>query len=387
MKEFSIPARISGIKPFLVMDIMERAHQLEAQGRDVIHLEVGEPDFDTPGVITRAAESALCAGHTHYTAALGIPELREVIAEYYNHKYGVSVSPGRVVVTNGTSPGLLMLFSVLVDAGDEIVISDPHYACYPAFILSACGRPVRVPTHAEHGFALKAEAVREHITENTRAILINSPSNPTGASLSRGDMAALAELGVPIVSDEIYHGLSYEDAEYTALHFTEDCFVINGFSKYFAMTGWRVGYLIVPPEYVRPLEILQQNYFVSPNSFVQHAAVAALKDGVPEAERMRGIYNERRKIMLARLEDIGLKMLHEPTGAFYAFADARAYGADSLELAKEILEATGVAVAPGADFGPGGEGFLRFSYCNSVENIEAGLERVGAFLRERQERE
>ena len=286
-----------------------------------------------------------------------------------------------MVVTNGTSPGLLMLFSVLVDAGDEIIISDPHYACYPAFILSACGIPVRVPTHAEQGFALEADAVREYITPKTRAVLINSPSNPTGASLSRRDMEALAELGKPLISDEIYHGLSYEDEEHTALHFAEDCFVINGFSKYFAMTGWRVGYLIVPPEYVRPLEILQQNYFVSPNSFVQHAAIAALKDGLPEAERMRGVYDERRKIMLARLEDIGLKMLHEPTGAFYAFADARAYGTDSLELAKEILEATGVAVAPGADFGPGGEGFLRFSYCNSVENIEAGIERVGAFLR------
>ncbi len=381
MKEFSVPSRISDIKPFLVMDIMERAHQLEAQGREVIHLEVGEPDFDTPEVIIRAAESALRAGHTHYTAALGIPELREAIADYYNHKYGVSVSPERVVVTNGTSPGLLMLFSVLVDAGDEIIISDPHYACYPAFILSACGKPVRVPTHAEKGFALEADAVREYITPKTRAVLINSPSNPTGASLSRRDMEALAELGKPLISDEIYHGLSYEDEEHTALHFAEDCFVINGFSKYFAMTGWRVGYLIAPPEYVRPLEILQQNYFVSPNSFVQHAAIAALKDGLPEAERMRGVYDERRKIMLARLEDIGLKMLHEPTGAFYAFADARAYGTDSLELAKEILEATGVAVAPGADFGPGGEGFLRFSYCNSVENIEAGIERVGAFLR------
>lgn len=383
MKELSIPPRISGIEPFLVMDIMDRAHQLEAQGREVIHLEVGEPDFDTPDVITRAAEAAMRAGQTHYTAALGVPELREAIADYYNHKYGVFVSPERVVVTNGTSPGLLMLFSVLVDADDEIIISDPHYACYPAFILSACGKPVRVPTRAEHGFALKAEEVRDYLTPKTRAILINSPSNPTGASLSQEDMAALAELGVPIVSDEIYHGLSYEDAEHTALHFAEDCFVINGFSKYFAMTGWRIGYLIVPPEYVRPLEILQQNYFVSPNSFVQHAAIAALKDGLPEAERMRGIYDERRKIMLARLEKIGLKMLHEPTGAFYAFADARAYGTDSLELAKEILEATGVAVAPGADFGPGGEGFLRFSYCNSIENIETGIERVGAFLKKR----
>ncbi len=383
MNQFSAPVRISGIKPFLVMDIMEHAHRLEAQGREVIHLEVGEPDFDTPEVIISAAEAALRAGHTHYTAALGIPELREAIAEFYNRKFGVSVSPERVMVTNGTSPGLMMLFSVLVDAGDEIIISDPHYACYPAFILSACGKPVRISTRAEDGFALKAEAVRDYLTPKNRAILVNSPSNPTGTVLSRQDMAALAELGVPIVSDEIYHGLSYQDEEHTALQFTDDCFVINGFSKYFAMTGWRVGYLIAPPEYIRPLEILQQNYFVSPNSFVQYAALAALAEGVPEAERMREIYDERRKIMLARLKEIGLEILHEPTGAFYAFADARTHGADSLKLAKEILEATGVAVAPGADFGPGGEGFLRFSYCNSIENIEKGLERVGAYLRER----
>ena len=383
MKKISVPARISGIKPFLVMDIMERAHQLAAEGREVIHLEVGEPDFDTPEVIIRAAERAMRSGQTHYTAARGVPELRGAIADFYNHKYGVSVSPERVVVTNGTSPGLLMLFSVLVDAGDEIIISDPHYACYPAFILSAGGKPVRVPTRAEHHFSLKAESVRQFLTPNTRAILINSPSNPTGGSLSRQDMAALVELGKPIISDEIYHGLRYEGAEDTALHFAADCFVVNGFSKYFAMTGWRIGYLIVPPEYVRPLEILQQNYFVSPNSFVQQAAIAAIKDGLPEAERMRGIYDERRKIMFAYLKDIGLKMHHEPTGAFYAFADARAHGADSLQLAREILEATGVAVAPGADFGPGGEGFLRFSYCNSMENIATGLERVGAYLQGR----
>ncbi len=383
MRQPPIPARISGVKPFLVMDILERALQLETRGREVIHLEVGEPDFDTPEVVTRAAEEALRAGRTHYTTALGIPELREAIADFYHGKYGTAVSPERVVVTNGTSPGMLMLFSVLVEAGEEVVISDPHYACYPAFILSACGKPVLAPTRAENGFAPEADAVRALITPKTRAILVNSPSNPTGASLSRRDLAALAELGKPLVSDEIYHGLSYGEADRTALEVSEDCFVINGFSKYFAMTGWRIGYLIVPPEYVRPLEILQQNYFVSPNSFVQHAAIAALREGLPEAERMRGIYDERRKIMIARLRDIGLEMLHEPTGAFYAFADARAHGASSLALAREILEATGVAVAPGADFGPAGEGFLRFSYCNSIENIEAGLERVGAFLRAR----
>ena len=378
-----LPARISGIKPFLVMDILERAQQLEAEGREVIHLEVGEPDFDTPEVVTRAAESALRAGHTHYTTALGLPELREAIADFYRGKYGVSISPERVVVTNGTSPGMLTLFSALIEAGEEVIISDPHYACYPAFILSACGKPVLAPTRAENGFAPEADAVRGLITPKTRAILVNSPSNPTGASLSRQEMEALSALGKPIVSDEIYHGLSYGEAECTALEFSESCFIINGFSKYFAMTGWRIGYLIVPPEYVRPLEILQQNYFVSANAFVQRAAIAALREGLPEAERMRGIYDERRKIMIARLQEIGLEMLHEPTGAFYAFADASEHGANSLALAKEILEATGVAVAPGADFGPAGEGFLRFSYCNSIGNIEAGLEKVGEFLRKR----
>lgn len=378
-----LPARISGIKPFLVMDILERAQQLEAEGREVIHLEVGEPDFDTPEVVTRAAESALRAGHTHYTTALGLPELREAIADFYRGKYGVSISPERVVVTNGTSPGMLTLFSALIEAGEEVIISDPHYACYPAFILSACGKPALAPTRAENGFAPEADAVRGLITPKTRAILVNSPSNPTGASLSRREMEALSALGKPIVSDEIYHGLSYGEAECTALEFSESCFIINGFSKYFAMTGWRIGYLIVPPEYVRPLEILQQNYFVSANAFVQRAAIAALREGLPEAERMRGIYDERRKIMIARLQEIGLEMLHEPTGAFYAFADAREHGANSLALAKEILEATGVAVAPGADFGPAGEGFLRFSYCNSIGNIEAGLEKVGEFLRKR----
>ncbi len=383
MAEYAVPARVAGIKPFLVMDIMKRAHRLEAAGREVIHLEVGEPDFDTPEVVLRAAEEALRAGHTHYTAALGIPALREAIAEHYGEKYGVEVSPARVMVTNGTSPALLMLFSALLEAGDEVLITDPHYACYPAFILSALGKPVRVPTRAERGFAMEAEAARGFITEKTRAILLNSPSNPTGASLSAGELESLAGLGRTIVSDEIYHGLNYAGEEHTALEFTQDCFVINGFSKYFAMTGWRVGYVIAPEAYVRTLEILQQNYFVSPNSFVQHAAIAALREGVPEAERMRAMYDERRKVMLARLEGIGLKMLHEPTGAFYAFADARAHAADSLALAREILDATGVAIAPGPDFGPAGQGFLRFSYCNSIENIEAGLERVGAFLASR----
>ncbi len=378
--EYTPPERIRDIKPFLVMDILERARQLEAAGRRVIHLEVGEPDFDTPGVIVRAAQQALSDGHTHYTTALGIPELREAIADHYNSRYGISIPPSRVVVTSGTSPAMLMLFSTILEAGDEVIISNPHYACYPSFILSAGGIPALVPAGAEEGFVLQVDKIRGRMTPRTRGILINSPSNPTGSRLLKAEIAALTELDLPIISDEIYHGLSYGGHDHTALEFSDEAFVINGFSKYFAMTGWRLGYLIVPERYVRTLEILQQNYFVSPNPFVQLGGVAALREGIPDAEKMREIYDERRKVMVEGLKRIGLPVHREPDGAFYAFADAHPFGTDSLDLAKEILEATGVAIAPGADFGPGGEGYLRFSYCNSVENIETALIEVGKYL-------
>ncbi len=378
--EYAVPKRIRDIQPFLVMDILERARQLEAEGRSVIHLEVGEPDFSTPEVIVRAAKKALSEGHTHYTTALGIPELREAIADHYSASYGLRVDPSRVVVTSGTSPAMLMLFSILLDAGDEAILSDPHYACHPSFILSAGGVPVLVPSGAEEGFVLQAGAAENRITPRTRCILINSPSNPMGVRLGKDEIQELARLGPPLVSDEIYHGLSYGGRDHSALEFSDEAFIINGFSKYFAMTGWRLGYLIVPERFVRPLEILQQNYFVSPNPFVQLGGVAALREGIPEAERMREIYADRRGVMLRGLEEIGLPVSREPDGAFYAFSDARRFGASSLELARNILEATGVALAPGADFGPGGEGYLRFSYCNSVENIKEALARVGEYL-------
>ncbi|MDP6364708.1 MAG: pyridoxal phosphate-dependent aminotransferase [Nitrospinota bacterium] len=381
--ENSLPRRMQGIKPFLVMDILERARQLEVVGREVIHLEVGEPDFETPEVIVRAGQKALADGHTHYTTALGIPELREAIAERYNHLYGLSISSSRVVVTSGTSPAMLMLFSILIEEGDEVILSNPHYACHPSFILSAMGAPVLVPAGAEEDFVLQPDAVRERITPQTKCILINSPSNPMGTRLDGEEIEALAALGPPLVSDEIYHGLNYGERDRSALEYSDEAFVINGFSKYFAMTGWRLGYLIVPERYVRPFEILQQNYFVSPNPFVQWAGVAALREGVPAAEEMRRIYAERRKTMIRGLKKIGLPVHREPDGAFYAFADAHPFGENSLKLAREILEATGVAVAPGADFGPGGEGYLRFAYCNSVENIELALDRVGCYLASR----
>ncbi|MFC1492139.1 pyridoxal phosphate-dependent aminotransferase [Nitrospinota bacterium] len=381
--EYSAPRRIRDIKPFLVMDILERARQLEAEGRNVIHLEVGEPDFGTPEVIVHAAQRALSEGHTHYTTALGIPELREAIADHHNQRYGHLVNPSRVVVTSGSSPAMLLLFSILIEAGDEVILSDPHYACHPSFIQSAGGTPVLVPAGSEEGFVLQADSVQKRITPRTRCILINSPSNPMGVRLQKEEVQALTNLGPPLVSDEIYHGISYGGRDHSALEFSDNAFIINGFSKYFAMTGWRLGYLIVPERFVRPLEILQQNYFISPNPFVQLAGVAALREGIPDAENMRKIYAERRTTMIRGLKDIGLPVHREPDGAFYAFADAHRFGNDSLSLARDILEATGVAVAPGADFGPGGEGYLRFSYSNSVENIEAALDRVGKYLASR----
>ena len=381
--KFAPPARIGGIKPFLVMDILHRAHQLEAAGREVIHLEIGEPDFDTPDVIVRAASRALAEGDTHYTGALGIPDLREAIARHYADRYGVSVSPSRVAVTGGTSPAMLMLFTMLLEDGDEVLIPDPHYACYPSFIQAAGGRPILVPAGADEGFSLRVDAVRERITAKTRAILINSPANPTGFRLAEEEIRELAGLDALLVSDEIYHGLSYGEPDHSALEFSDDALIVNGFSKYFAMTGWRLGYLILPERFMRQIEVLQQNFFVSPNSFVQRGGVAALREGISEAERMREIYTERRKVMLDMVRRNDFPIHREPDGAFYVLADARAYGPDSLSLAREILEATGVAVAPGADFGPGGEGFLRFSYCNSIENIEKGVERVGKYLSNR----
>lgn len=378
-----LPKRIQEIKPFLVMDILERAHQLEAAGQDVIHLEVGEPDFDTPAAAVRAAREAMEGGQTHYTTALGTLELREAIAAFYSERYGLAIGASRIAVTTGSSAAMLALFAVLLDEGDEVLLTDPHYACYPSFILSAGGRPVLVPAGPDENFTLEVEAVQERITPKTKAILLNSPSNPTGFRLERERLEALCNLGVPVVSDEIYHGLSYGAPDHSALEFSGEAFVVNGFSKYFAMTGWRLGYLILPEAYVRPVEILLQNYFISPNAFVQEGGIAALKHAIPDAEKMRAVYGERRKTIIKALKDIGLGVRREPDGAFYAFADARAFGSDSLALAREILENTGVAVAPGADFGPRGEGFLRLSYCNSIENIEKGIARIGAYLARR----
>lgn len=379
-----IAKRLENISSFIVMDVLERANEMERQGIQVIHLEVGEPDFDTPECVKAACCKALDNGHTHYTHSLGMIELREAICEYYGETYGVSVHPDQVVIGSGTSPVMFSLFGALLNAGDEVIISDPHYACYPNFIKFVDGVPVSVPVYEEDGFQYRPEAIREKLSARTKGIFINSPSNPTGNLLSAERMKAIAEMsgaeGPFVISDEIYHGLVYEGKEHSILEFSENAFVLNGFSKLYAMTGLRLGYLIAPKAFIRPIQKIQQNFFISANAMVQCAGVAALKESAADVARMKKIYNERRIYMIRRLREMGLGITVEPTGAFYVFANVKHISEDSYRLAFDILEKAHVGVTPGVDFGKNAEGYLRFSYANSIENIAEGLDRLENYL-------
>jgi aspartate/methionine/tyrosine aminotransferase len=384
-----ISKRAEEMTSFIVMDVLERANEMEREGADIIHLEVGEPDFDTPACVKEAACRALEEGHTHYTHSLGLFELREAICEYYASTYAVAVGPEQVIVTSGSSPAIFLVFSALLEPGDEVIISDPHYACYPNFIKFVQGRPVTIPVYEEDGFQYRPESIRAKLTARTKAIFINSPSNPTGNLLSAERMQHIAALThyeqCPyIASDEIYHGLVYEGKEHSILEFTDHAFVFNGFSKLFAMTGLRLGYVIAPREFIRPMQKLHQNFFISANAMVQQAGMAALKKADKDVARMKQIYDERRRFMISRLKEIGFGITVEPTGAFYVFANARHIADDSYKLAFDILERARVGVAPGIDFGPNGEGYLRFSYANSLENIKEGMNRLEQYIRQLQ---
>jgi len=378
-----ISARSAAMPPFLVMEVLERAQALEREGREIIHLEVGEPDFETPACIREAGIRAIREGKTRYTHSLGLLELREAICEDYRREYGVEVTPDRILVTSGTSPAMLLLFGAFLDPGDEVVVADPHYACHPNFVEFVGGRNVFVETAEADGFQLHADAIRARLTPRTKGILINSPANPTGNLLSAGNMAAIAGLGRCVISDEIYHGLVYEGRARTILEFTDNAFVLNGFSKKYAMTGWRLGFVIAPPRFVRPMQKLQQNLLISAGSISQHAALAALREAAPDVARMVGVYDERRRFLVRRLRELGLGVAAEPTGAFYVLANARHLDADSHRLAFDILERAGVAVTPGIDFGKCAEGYLRFSYANSLERIAAAMDRLGEYLQSR----
>jgi aspartate/methionine/tyrosine aminotransferase len=375
-----ISKKAQEIPPFIVMDVLEKAQELERMGERVIHMEVGEPDFETPECIKEACFRAIREGRTHYTHSLGLIELREAISEDYSKRYRVKVHPEQILVTSGTSPAMLLLFSALLEPGDEIILSNPYYPCYPNIIRFAGGSPDFVEVKEEEGFQYLPEMIREKLHRGVKGILINSPSNPTGNVMPVERMREIAKLPTFIISDEIYHGLVYEREAHSILEFTDRAFVINGFSKLYAMTGWRLGYVIAPKEFIRPMQKIQQNLFISASSFAQWGALVGLKEAGEDIQRMKETYDRRRLFLIPKLRDLGFGITVEPTGAFYVFANAKSFAQDSYRLAFDILKEAKVGVAPGIDFGTNGEGYLRFSYANSMENIEEGMNRLQRYL-------
>ncbi|MBQ0046029.1 MAG: pyridoxal phosphate-dependent aminotransferase [Prevotellaceae bacterium] len=366
---------------FLVMDVLDKAKEMQQEGIDVVHLEVGEPDFDVPACVKDAEMKAFDEGRTHYTASLGDIELREEIAALYKREYGVTVDAEQIVVTCGSSPAILFLMLMLCNPGSEVILSNPGYACYKNFVLAAHAKPVYVPLYAETGFQYKVDDIRQKISDKTAAIFINSPMNPTGTVLSEQFMKEVASLGVPVISDEIYHGLVYEGRAHSILEYTDNAFVLNGFSKRFAMTGLRLGYLIAPKKYMPELIKLQQNFMICAGSTAQRAGIAALRDKSDYEQTMVAEYKRRRDYLLGRLREMGFGIPIAPQGAFYIFADASSFTDDSLSFAYEVLERAHVAITPGTDFGSRGEQYVRFSYANSLENIEKGMDRLQDYLR------
>ncbi|HEY9123641.1 MAG TPA: pyridoxal phosphate-dependent aminotransferase [Bacteroidales bacterium] len=372
---------IDKMSPFIVMEVLEKAQEMEKRGINIIHMEVGEPDFSVPVCVSEASIKAVAEGYTHYTHSLGMPELRDELARFYKKEYNVTVDPECIILTSGSSPAILTLLMLLCNTGDEVLVSNPGYACYRNFALACHAIPVDVPLSAHNGFQFDINEVLKAKTDKTRAMFINSPMNPCGVLIKDEVFEGLVKTGIPIISDEIYHGLVYEGKTRSILEFTNEAFVVSGFSKRFAMTGLRLGYLIAPKKYIRSLQILQQNLFICAPSVSQYAAIAALKSAEEDVNSMRQVYNERRVYMISRLRAMGFIIETEPQGAFYIFADAGKFTNNAYQFAFEVLENAHVGITPGTDFGSRGEGFVRFSYANSLENLKEGLDRLERYLK------
>ena len=374
--------RAANIEPFYAMEILEEAQQLEKTGKNIIHLEIGEPDFDTPLKIKETAKNELDAGKTHYTHSLGIHSLREAVSLHYKKTYNVEVDPQRILITNGTSPALFLAYAGLLEKNDNIILSNPSYPCYKNIIKFLGGELNYVNIYEENNFQFPLKELKRKINRRTKAIMINSPANPTGTILSEENLKEIASLEKLVISDEIYHGLVFEGEAHSILEYTDNAIVLNGFSKLYAMTGWRLGYVICPERFIRALQKIQQNFFISANAFVQEAGITALLKTEKEIKKMKDIYNKRRLIALERLRKIGFEIKSEPNGAFYIFLNVKKFGNNSLAFAKEILHKANVGVTPGMDFGSNGEGFIRICYANSIENINIAMDRLETFFNE-----
>ena len=379
-------ARVHEIAPFHVMEVQTAARALEAAGRSVIHMEIGEPDFPTPAPVVAAAQAGIASGAVYYTSALGLPELRQAIARHYRDHYGVEVPAERVIVTSGSSAALLLTLALLLNRDERVLLTDPGYPCTRHLVRTLEGEAVGIPVGAESSYQLTAELVAEHWSAHTRAALVASPSNPTGTMLAAGELGRIADTvsarGGRLIVDEIYLGLSYADAPRSALSLSDEVFVVSSFSKYFNMTGWRLGWLVAPERHVRDIEKLAQSLYISPPTPSQRAALACFEPetlAICEARRVE--FKARRDFLVPALRKLGFGIPVLPTGGFFVYADCSRFGMDSERFALEALEATGVAFTPGVDFGRNRpEAHLRFAYTISRPKLEEGVRRLAGWL-------
>jgi aspartate/methionine/tyrosine aminotransferase len=383
-------ARVADIAPFHVMEVQTAARALEAAGRTVVHMEIGEPDFPTPAPVIAAAQRAIADGGVFYTSALGLPELREAIARHYADHYRVQVAPERIIVTAGSSAALLLVLALIVDRDERMLLPDPAYPCNRHFVRVLEGNPVAIPVGPESHYQLTARMIEGHWTPDTRGVLIASPSNPTGTVVPRDEMRRIADVvagrGGRLIVDEIYLGLTYgmeaDERPHSVLEFADDAFVISSFSKYFNMTGWRLGWLVAPERHVRDLEKLAQNLYISPATPSQHAALACF---TPETlailEVRRRAFEKRRDYLVPALRSLGFGIPVMPTGGFFVYADCTKFSRDSEAFCRDVLAGAGVAITPGVDFGSYRAALhVRFAYTISLEKLADGVARLARFL-------
>lgn len=381
-----IAERMASIRPFYVMELLARARELEGAGRSIIHMEVGEPDFATPAPIVEAGKRALDEGFTRYTPAVGITQLRAAIAGDYLNRYGVQLDPSRVLITPGSSGALQLVMSILVNPGEAVMMADPGYPCNRHFVRLVSGEPVTVPVGPESGYQLTAEIIAREWTDNMRAVMVATPSNPTGTLIGREELGRIhrvvKERGGVLIVDEIYLGLVYGATPFTALEVSDDLFIINSFSKYYGMTGWRLGWLVAPERHVGAADRLAQNIFLSAPTPAQYAALAAFGEETQRiVEQRREAFRERRDYLLPALRQLGFEIPVEPEGAFYLYANCKNITPDSSAFAYELLETEGVAITPGKDFGDNlPEQHVRFAYTTSMEKLAEGVARIARFI-------
>ncbi|WP_151637326.1 pyridoxal phosphate-dependent aminotransferase [Noviherbaspirillum aerium] len=384
----TLASRLVNIAPFHVMELAKMATELERAGRSIIHMGIGEPDFTAPPPVIEAATRAMADGRMQYTAAVGIPALREAISAHYRQVYGLEVAPSRIIVTAGASAALLLACAALVEKDAEVLMPDPSYPCNRHFVAAFEGRAKMIPSGPEQRFQLSDDMVRQHWNASTRGVLLASPSNPTGTSIPHEELGKIVstvrEKGGFTIVDEIYQGLTYDEAPYSALSLGEDVIVINSFSKYFNMTGWRLGWLVVPPSMVAQIEKLAQNLFICASSIAQHAGVACFApESIAIYEQRKAEFKRRRDYIVPALRELGFEVPVTPDGAFYVYADCSGLSDDADRLTIDMLHQAGVVLVPGLDFGPAtARRYIRLSYATSMDNLREAVSRLGRFFAE-----